>query len=53
LRLGSALARRALECAFGPEVVVRLASETSAVRVTSPYQPGLLALLMPISRTEA
>jgi hypothetical protein len=50
LRLGTALARRAVACALGPEVVVRLASETGPVRVTSPYQPGFLALLMPIAR---
>jgi DNA polymerase III subunit beta len=52
LRLGSALARRSVECALGPEVVLRLAAETQPVRVTSPYQPGFLALLMPIARTE-
>lgn len=52
LRLGSALARRAVECALGPEVVLRLASETRPVRVTSPYQSGFLALLMPIARAQ-
>jgi len=52
LRLGSALARRSLECALGPEIVLRLASESRPVRVASPYQPGFLALLMPIARTE-
>lgn len=50
LRLGSALARRAVECALGHEVLLRLASETRPVRVTSPYQSGFLALLMPIAR---
>jgi DNA polymerase III subunit beta len=50
LRLGSALARRSAECALGPQVVLRLASETRPVRVTSPYQPGFLALLMPTAR---
>lgn len=52
LRLGSALARRAVECTLGHEVVLRLTSETRPVRVTSPYQSGFLALLMPIARTE-
>jgi len=52
LRLGSALSRRAIESALGPEVVLRIGNETSPVRVTSPYQPGFLALLMPIARTE-
>lgn len=51
LRLGSALARRAVECALGPEIVLRLATATQPVRVTSPYQSGFLALLMPIART--
>lgn len=51
LRLGAALARRAVECALGHEVILRLASETRPVRVTSPYQSGFLALLMPIART--
>jgi DNA-binding transcriptional MerR regulator len=53
LRLGTALARRAVACALGPEVVVRLASQTGPVRVTSPYQPGFLALLMPIARSRS
>lgn len=52
LRLGSALTRRAVECALGPEVILRLASEARPVRITSPYQSGFLALLMPIARTE-
>ncbi len=52
LRLGSALARRAIESALGPEVVLRIGAETSPVRVSSPYQPGFLALLMPIAGTE-
>lgn len=51
LRLGSALTRRALECALGPEVVLQLVSESRPVRITSPYQPGFLALLMPVTRT--
>jgi DNA polymerase III subunit beta len=51
LRLGSALTRRSLECALGPEVVLQLASESRPVRITSPYQPGFLALLMPVART--
>lgn len=51
LRLGSALARRSLECALGPEVVLRLAAASRPVQVTSPYQPGFLALLMPVART--
>jgi DNA-binding transcriptional MerR regulator len=52
LRLGSALARRAIESALGPEIVLRIGAETSPVRVASPYQPGYLALLMPIARTQ-
>jgi len=52
LRLGSALARRSVECALGPQVVLRLASATRPVRVTSPSQPGFLALLMPIAPTD-
>lgn len=51
LRLGSALTRRSLECALGPEVVLELVSESRPVRITSPYQPGFLALLMPVART--
>jgi DNA polymerase-3 subunit beta len=49
LRLGSALARRSVECALGPDVVLRLGSEVRPVRVTSPSQPGFLALLMPVA----
>ena len=52
LRLGSALARRAVACAVGNEVVLRLTSEARPVRVTSPYQSGFLALLMPVARAE-
>jgi len=52
LRVGSALARRAVGCALGDEVVLRLTSATLPVRVSSPYQTGFLALLMPIARTE-
>lgn len=52
LRLGAALARRAVASALGQELILRLASETRPVRVTSPYQSGFLALLMPIARTE-
>lgn len=52
LRLGSALARRALECTLGPEVILRPASDMRPVRVTSPYQVGFLALLMPVARAE-
>jgi DNA polymerase III subunit beta len=52
LRLGAALARRAVACAPGPDIVLRLSSEARPVRVTSPYQPGFLALLMPVARTE-
>lgn len=51
LRLGSALTRRSLECTVGPEVVLQLVSESRPVRITSPYQPGFLALLMPVART--
>ncbi len=51
LRLGSALTRRSLECTLGPEVVLQLVSESRPVRITSPYQPGFLALLMPVART--
>lgn len=52
LRLGSALVRRTVECAVGPEVALRLPSEVGPVRVTSPYQSDFLALLMPISCAE-
>ncbi|MFT4084475.1 MAG: MerR family transcriptional regulator [Nocardioides sp.] len=51
LRLGAALTIRAVECALGPEIVLRLTSGTRPVRVTSPYQSGFLALVMPIART--
>lgn len=53
LRLGSALVRRALACALGEHVVLRISSETRPVQVTTPAQPGFLALIMPIARTTA
>ncbi len=52
LRLGSALTRRAIGCALGREIVLRVASQTQAVRVTCPYQSGFLALLMPVARRQ-
>lgn len=50
LRLGSALTRRALESSLGPDVVLYMASDSRPVRITSPSQPGFLALLMPVAR---
>ena len=52
VRLGTSLVRRAVDCALGPEVALRLVSETQPVRVSSPYQAGFLALLMPIAPAE-
>lgn len=50
LRLGAALARRALSATLGPEVLLHLASPTQAIRLTSPYQHHFLALVMPVAR---
>lgn len=53
LRLGAALARRALDAVLGPQVLLRLASDAQAVRLSSPYQPGFVALVMPVARPAA
>lgn len=52
LRLRSALARRALESALGPKIVLRFGAQTHPVQVASPYQPGFVALLMPVACSE-
>ena len=53
VRLGAALARRALDAALGPQVLLRVGTDAQPVRVTSPYQPGFLALVMPGARPAA
>lgn len=51
LRLGSALTLRALGGTLGPEVEWSVSAPNRPIRVTSPYQPGFLALLMPLGGT--
>jgi DNA-binding transcriptional MerR regulator len=50
LRMGSALLQRALGACLGAEVLIEVASESRAVRLSSPYQPGFLTLVMPAPR---
>lgn len=51
LRLGSALTLRALGSTLGSEVEWAVSAPDRPIRVTSPYQPGFLALLMPLGGT--
>lgn len=46
--LGSALVLRALSVTLGPEVELELSAPDRPIRVTSPYQRGYLALVMPL-----
>jgi hypothetical protein len=46
--LGAPLARRCLTACLGDEVVVEVSAGDRPVLLRSPYQPGFLALLMPI-----
>ncbi len=48
LRLGSALILRALAATLGPEVEWEASAPDRPLRVTSPYQRGFLALVMPL-----
>jgi DNA polymerase-3 subunit beta len=50
VRMGSALLRRSLGACLGAEVLLELAAPDRAVRLSSPYQPGFLALVMPAPR---
>jgi DNA polymerase III subunit beta len=48
VRLGSALMLRVLATTLGPEIQWELSTADRAIRVTSPYQRGFLALVMPL-----
>ena len=48
VRLGSALLRRALTAAVGPQVAVAASAPNRPISIGSPYQRGFLALVMPI-----
>lgn len=48
LLLGSALLLRGLSACLGPDVVLEATEPARPVRLRSPYQPGFLALVMPI-----
>ncbi len=48
LRLGSALTLRALAATLGPEIELEVSAPDRPVRVTSPYQRGFVALVMPL-----
>ncbi|MDF1603871.1 MerR family transcriptional regulator [Nocardioides sp. YIM 152315] len=50
VRMGSALLQRALGACLGAEVLLEVAAGDRAVRLSSPYQPGFLALVMPAPR---
>lgn len=47
-RLGAALIQRTLGQVVGPEVELRLSAPRRPIQVTSPYQRGFLALVMPL-----
>ena len=48
VRLGSALTLRALATTFGAEIEWALTAANRPIRITSPYQRGFLALVMPL-----
>lgn len=48
LRLGSALLLRAVGSTVGAEIEVAAATADRPVRISSPYQPGFVALVMPV-----
>ncbi len=50
LRLGTALFGRALAACLGDEVQLAVTGPDRPVVVTSPYQPGFTALVMPVRR---
>ncbi|MGH3351184.1 MAG: MerR family transcriptional regulator [Nocardioides sp.] len=50
LRLGTALFHRVLSTCLGDEVQLAVTAADRPVVITSPYQPGHLALLMPVRR---
>ncbi len=47
MHVSSTLVQRAMNSTLGPEVVWEMASPIGPLRISSPYQPGYLALLMP------
>ncbi len=49
LRIGSALGLRAVTATLGEQVEWALVAPDRPVRISSPYQPGFLALLMPFA----
>lgn len=53
LRLGTALFGRALAACLGDEVQLAVTAPERPVVVTSPYQPGFTALVMPVRRDPA
>ncbi len=50
VRLGSALTLRALATTLGPEIEWELTAADRPIRITSPYQRGFLALVMPLGQ---
>lgn len=46
MHLSSTLVLRAMDSTLGPEVVWEMASPIGPLRISSPYQPGFVALLM-------
>ncbi|CAI9406433.1 MerR family transcriptional regulator [Nocardioides sp. T2.26MG-1] len=50
VRMGSALLKRALGACLGAHAQLAVAGEHEAVRLSSPYQPGFVALVMPSPR---
>jgi len=47
MHLSSTLVLRSMDSTLGPEVVWEMTSPIGPLRISSPYQPGFLALLMP------
>lgn len=48
MRLGSALLLRAIGATVGAEIEIAASTADRPVRISSPYQPGFVALVMPI-----
>lgn len=53
LRLGTALFGRALAACLGKEIQLAVTAPDRPVVVTSPYQPGFIALVMPVHHDPA
>jgi DNA-binding transcriptional MerR regulator len=51
VRLGSALLTRALASLVGPEVTLEVVADDRPVVLRSAYQPGFVALVMPVRRS--